>query len=143
MGVSVTLVKGGTGQSPAGEWGTPTKTMFQLEPVQLFQSLLREIHCCCVPESTLPSTRVSDIHPPDAQPCCWLRTRLPRMWRRRMGTACETAHCMVPSVGVTAKVSAARQEGVVAVLWWDAGSTWTLPEKWVASGVAPRPATSV
>ena len=48
----------------------PTKTMFQLEPVQLFQSLLREIHCCWEPESTLPSTRVSDIQPPEAQPRC-------------------------------------------------------------------------
>jgi hypothetical protein len=46
----------------------PTKTMFQLAPVQEPHSLLRLIHCCCVPEPTLPSMRESDIQPPLAQP---------------------------------------------------------------------------
>src|ERR1700761_4279258 len=98
----------------------PRKTMFQLEPVQLAQSLLREIHCCCGPEATLPSTRVSDIQPPEAQPPCWCRTMSPRMCMRRSDTACETAHCMVPffspPVGVTEKPSADRQKVVVALL---------------------------
>ena len=62
-----------------------------------------------------------------------------------MATACETAHCMVPLVGVTEKFSAERQKVVVALLLLrrEAASTWTLPEMWVASGVAPTPATSV
>ncbi len=42
--------------------------MFQFAPVQLFQSQLREIHCCWLPESTFPSTSESDIQPPLAQP---------------------------------------------------------------------------
>ena len=61
-----------------------------------------------------------------------------------MATACETAHCMVPLAGVTEKFSAERQKvagGVVVAA--EAASTWTLPVMWVASGVAPRPATSV
>ena len=52
----------------SGGCGTPTKTMFQLAPVQLRHSLLREIHCCCGPASTLPSMSESDIQPPLAQP---------------------------------------------------------------------------
>ena len=72
----------------------PTKTMFQLAPVQLPHSLLREIHCCCGPESTLPSMRVSDIQPPLAQPPFWWSTMLPSTCMRRKGTAWETAHCM-------------------------------------------------
>ena len=52
----------------AGGCGMPTKTMFQLAPVQLPHSLLREIHCCCGPAPTLPSMSESDIHPPLAQP---------------------------------------------------------------------------
>ena len=46
----------------------PTKTMFQFDPVQLRHSLLREIHCCCEPESMLPSISESAIQPPLAQP---------------------------------------------------------------------------
>ncbi len=45
--------------------------MFQLEPVQLFHALLREIHCCWEPESVLPSMSESDIQPPLAQPRFW------------------------------------------------------------------------
>ena len=40
--------------------------------------LLREIHCCCEPESTLPSMSESDIQPPLAQPWFWWRTMLPQ-----------------------------------------------------------------
>ena len=113
----------------------PTKTMFQLEPVQLPHSLLREIHCCCEPESTLPSMSESDIQPPLAQPPFWWSTRLPRMCMRRKGTACETAHCMVPPVGVTEKPSTARQKVQVALLRGRLASEWTLPVMWTASGV--------
>jgi len=91
--------------------------MFQFEPVHDFHSLLREIHCCCVPESTLPSIKESDIQPPLAQPCFWCSTRLPSTCIRRNGTACETAHCIVPSVGVTEKFSTPRQKVVVALLF--------------------------
>ena len=38
--------------------------MFQTEPVQLPNSLLREYHCCCEPETTVPSILVSAIRPP-------------------------------------------------------------------------------
>ena len=101
--------------------------MFQLAPVQLPHSLLREIHCCCGPAPTLPSTSESDIHPPLAQPPFWWSTMLPRTCMRRNGTACETAHCMVPPVGVTEKPSAARQKVQVALLWGRLASEWTLP----------------
>jgi hypothetical protein len=67
-GVRATLVKGGEGQPPAGGFFTPTNTIFQFEPFQLPHSVLRDIHCCCVPESTPPSTTVSAIHPPLAHP---------------------------------------------------------------------------
>src|SRR5579863_5723948 len=67
-GVSAILVYGGSGQSPSGGCTMPTNTMFQLDPVQLRHSLLREIHCCCEPESVLPSIRESDIQPPLAHP---------------------------------------------------------------------------
>ena len=108
--------------------------MFQLEPVQLCHSLLREIHCCCEPESTLPSMRESEIQPPLAQPRFWWSTRSPRMCMRRKGTACETAHCMVPPVGVTEKPSTARQKVQVALLCGRLASEWTLPVMWTASG---------
>ena len=45
----------------------------------------------------------------------------PRMCMRRKGAACETAHCMVPPVGVTEKPSTARQKVVVALLLRQAG----------------------
>ncbi len=49
----------------------PTKTMFQLAPVQLPHSLLREIHCCCGPAPTLPS--MSGVgHPAAAGPAAFL-----------------------------------------------------------------------
>src|SRR5271157_4398960 len=67
-GVRATFVYGGEGHAPLGGCTTPTNTMFQFAPVQVFQSQLREIHCCWLPESTFPSTSESDIHPPLAHP---------------------------------------------------------------------------
>src|SRR3984893_7034938 len=115
-GVCAIAVYGGLGQAPSGGCTTPTNTMFQFEPVQLFQSQLREIHCCWLPESTLPSTNESDIHPPLAHPrfCC--STRSPRTCTRRSDTACETAHCIAPPAGFIESPSAALQKVVVALL---------------------------
>src|SRR5271154_6215557 len=121
----------------------PTKTMFQLEPVQLFHSLLREIHCCCEPESALPSMRESDIQPPLAHPLCWWSTRSPRTCIRRKGIACDTAHCIVPPVGVTEIPSIALQNVVVALLFLALASAWTFPWILTSSGEAPRPIASV
>ena len=124
----------------------PTKTMFQLAPVQLPHSLLREIHCCCGPAPTLPSMSESDIHPPLAQPPFWCRTMSPITCIRRKGAACETAHCIVPlfpPLGVTAKPSTPRQKVQVALLRGRLASEWTLPMMWTASGDAPRPSTWV
>ena len=123
--------------------GVPTKTMFQFEPVQRCHSVLRDIHCCWVPESTVPSTTVSLIQPPLAQPCCWFSTMLPCTCMRRNDTACETAHCIVPLSGVTEKPSADRQNVVVALLLREAASTRTSPMMWTASGEAPKPITCV
>src|ERR1035437_10274702 len=92
MGTWAILVSGGVGHSPAGGLTTPTNTMFQLAPVQLRHSVLREIHCCWGPAPTLPSMRASDIHPPLAHPFFWWSTMSPRTCMRRKGTACETAH---------------------------------------------------
>src|SRR5579862_5977718 len=137
MGAVAIFVNGGLGHSPSGGWFTPTKTMFQLEPVHWFHSTFREIHCCCVPESTVPSMRLSESQPPDAQPCSWCNTRLPATCIRRRATACETAHCIVPAVGWTMKPSAERQKVQVALLRGSEASAWTLPETLTASGDAP------
>src|SRR5580692_2260436 len=115
-GVFATVVYGGKGHAPSGGCTTPTNTMFQFDPVQLFQSQFREIHCCWLPEPTLPSTSESDIHPPLAQPLCWCSTTSPRTCMRRSETACETAHCIVPPVGAIEIPSAALQKVVVALL---------------------------
>src|ERR1700686_1799358 len=115
-GVCAPFGYGGSGHAPAGGCPTPTNPMFQFDPVQLFQSQLREIHCCWLPESTFPSTSESDIQPPLAQPRCWCRTRSPRTCMRRSDTACETAHCIVPPAGAIETPSAALQKVVVALL---------------------------
>src|SRR6266702_1369857 len=91
--------------------------MFQFEPVQLPHSQFLDIHCCWVPEPTLPSMRLSDIQPPLAHPLCWCSTISPRTCIRRNGIAWETAHCMTPPAGVTEKPSAALQNVVVALLF--------------------------
>src|ERR1700686_5556021 len=142
-GVCAIVVYGGEGQPPSGGCTTPTNTMFQFEPVQFFQSQLREIHCCWLPESTFPSTSESDIQPPLAQPRCWCNTRSPRTCIRRSDTACETAHCIVPPAGVIDSPSAALQKVVVALLCSWFASACTLPVIRVASGDAPSPIPSV
>src|ERR1700677_3983513 len=116
-GVSAALVYGGSGHSPAGGFTTPTKTIFQFDPVHDFHSLFREIHCCCEPESTFPSVSESDIHPPLAQPRCWCSTISPRTCIRRNDTACDTAHCIGPPTGVTETPEIPRQRVVVALLF--------------------------
>src|SRR5579863_1530114 len=121
----------------------PTNTMFQLAPVHEPHSLLRLIHCCCEPEPTLPSTNESDIHPPLAHPPFWFSTRSPRMCIRRNGTACDTAHCIVPPAGVTENPSTPRQKVQVALLCGRLASECTLPVMCTASGVAPSPITCV
>src|SRR5215469_14657289 len=127
IGVWATVVYGGAGHAPSGGCTMPTNTMFQFEPVQLRQALLREIHCCCEPESVLPSISESEIHPPLAQPRFWCKTKSPSTCMRRKGTACDTAHCIVPPVGVTAKPSTARQKVHVALLCGRVASECTLP----------------
>src|SRR3569833_692868 len=111
--------------------------MFQFAPVQLFHSLLREIHCCWGPAPTLPSTRESDIHPPLAHPPIRCSTMSPFTCIRRNGAACETAHCIVPLVGVTEKPSTARQNVHVALFHNKLASECTFPMMLTASGVAP------
>src|ERR1017187_2749393 len=101
--------------------------MFQLEPVQLRHSLFLEIHCCWLPEPTLPSISASDIQPPLAQPPCWFSTISPSTCMRRNDTACDTAHCITPPTEVTENPSAARQKVVVALLFREAASTCTSP----------------
>ena len=54
---------------------------------------------------------------------------------RRKDTACDTAHCIVPPVGVTAKPSTPRQKVQVALLCGRLASEWTLPMMWTASGI--------
>ena len=62
---------------------------------------------------------------------------------RRSATACETAHCIVPPVGVTENPSAALQKVVVALLFGRLASACTFPTIRVSSGKAPSPITSV
>src|ERR1035441_9295899 len=143
VGTWAILVYGGVGHSPAGGLTTPTKTMFQLAPVQLRHSVLREIHCCWGPAPTLPSMRSSDIQPPLAHPFFWWSTMSPRTCMRRKGTACETAHCIVPPAGVTEKPSAAFQKVQVALLFGRVASERTPPAMWTSSGEAPSPRTCV
>src|SRR5882672_2267270 len=54
-GVVATTVYAVAGHAPAGGRWAPTKTMFQLEPTQLAQSVFLDKNCCCVPEFTCPS----------------------------------------------------------------------------------------
>src|SRR5512141_1161951 len=111
-------VYGGLGHRPDGGFATPTKTMFQLAPVQVPHSLLRDNHCCCEPEFTRPSILQSAIKPPLDQPPSH-RFRSPRTWTRRRAVACETAQMFTfsSSVGVTARFSTQRQKLQVA-LWF-------------------------
>ena len=61
------------------------------------------------------------------------------MCMRRNGTACETAHFMVPPVGVTENPSAAFQKVQVALFRGRVASECTLPAMWTLSGVEPNP----
>src|SRR5258706_6785186 len=104
-------VNGGVGKLCVGAPLTPTKTMFQTEPLQLPSSEFRVKYCCCEPEETLPSTLVSAMKPPLDQP--WLRgssCSAPAMCMRRKGAACETAQRSLPPVGMTFIFSAMRQK---------------------------------
>src|SRR5882757_10222778 len=104
-GVWSTVVYGGQGKLPAGAFWSPTNTMFQLEPLQLPHSELRDIHCCCEPDLTCPSTLVSASRPPLDQPPS-SSCRSPFRCMRRYGAACETAQRSAPPVGLTARFSA-------------------------------------
>src|SRR5512138_2724384 len=112
--------------------------MFQLEPLQPAHCALREIHCCCGPESTLPSIFESEIQPPLAQPPFWCRARLPLTCTLRKGLACDTAHWMVPPDAPVARFSTPRQKLQVALLPERKASERMLAsETW--SGDCPRP----
>src|SRR5205809_2347597 len=51
-GAEASVVYGGAGKLCVGALRVPTKTMFQLDPVQLPISLLRVSHCCWLPDFT-------------------------------------------------------------------------------------------
>src|SRR5688572_9415364 len=116
--------------------------MFQLEPVQLPHCAFLEIHCCWGPEPTFPSMRESEIQPPLPQPPFWWSTRLPRTCMRRKGTACETAHCVVPPELPVAKFSTPRQTFWVALLLLKNASERTLAME-TSPGDRPSPCTCV
>src|ERR1035441_7627146 len=61
------------------------------------------------------------------------------MCMRRNGTACETAHFMVPPVGVTENPSAAFQNVQVALFLGRVASECTLPVIWTPSGGPQNP----
>src|SRR5438034_4359321 len=88
-GVLSITVYGCCGQAPAGGLVVPTKTMFQFPPRQLPNSVFRENHCCCEPESTCPSILQSAMKPPLDQPPSERRTS-PFTCVRRIAVPCET-----------------------------------------------------
>src|ERR1017187_2921652 len=59
------------------------------------------------------------------------------MCMRRNGTACETAHFMVPPVGVTENPSAAFQNVQVALFLGRVASEGTMPVLWPPAGEPP------
>jgi hypothetical protein len=148
-GVVPMTVWDGLGKFGGGAPCTPVNTMFHTEPDQLPNSLLREYHCCCEPETTLPSTFVSAIRPPLDQPSppfqSWIWFWAPRRCIRRYGAACETAHrsTVTPAGSVTDRFSAARQKFWVALPPIQNASTRTWPLRLTSSGEKPRPATCV
>lgn len=142
-GVRSTVVYGGLGKLVPGTPWLPTKTMFQLEPVQEPSWELRVSHCCWVPDLTWPSILVSAMKPPLDQPPS-LSSRLPRTCIRRYEEACDTAQRSVPPVGVTERFSAPRQKFWVAFCGGNqSASTCTAPLIVTASGDCPRPRTWV
>ena len=94
--------------------------MFQFEPVQLPSLSLRMMNCCWVPELTWPVTTESLMKPPDDQLLVVLpeelssSTRLPSICTRRIGSACDTAHSVLPDDGSRVMFSTPRQKFVVA-----------------------------
>src|SRR6266576_994529 len=110
----------GFGKCCGGAPWTPWNTMFQTEPAQLPNSLLREYHCCCEPETTVPSIFVSASRPPEDQPSpplqSWIWLPAPLRCIRRYGDACETAQrsTVVPAGSCTDMFSASRQKFWVA-----------------------------
>ena len=144
-GVEPIVVYGGDGKLLAGAPWSPTKTMFQFEPLQLPICELRVRNCCWDPDRICPSTLVSEMKPPLDQPPS-SSARLPRTCMRRYGAACETAQRSRPPVGVTERFSAERQKFCVAFCepsGHQSASACTAPLMFTASGVRPRPATWV
>lgn len=136
------MVWGGLGKVVPGTPWLPTKTMFQLAPVQLPSWELRVNHCCWLPELTCPSIFVSARRPPLDQPLS-SRARLPRRCIRRYAAACETAQRSLPLVGLTDRFSAPRQKFCVALPWNQSASACTAPLTVTESGLSPSPATCV
>src|SRR5438045_3373767 len=73
---------GRCGFSPAGALVTPTDTSVQLPPTQRDQAALRDSHCCCDPELTVPSIVEWARNPPLDHPPSH-RFRFPRTCTRR------------------------------------------------------------
>ncbi|GAA0384009.1 hypothetical protein GCM10009530_38600 [Microbispora corallina] len=136
------VVYDGFGKPVGGAPATPAKTRFQFSPVQPPIWELRVSHCCCPPESTVPSIVESEIQPPLAQPPS-TSVRPPRTCMRRYGAAWETAHRSWPPVGVTDRFSAPRQKFWVALPWNQSASACTRPLIVTSSGDAPSPSTCV
>src|ERR1700753_1999906 len=107
--------------------------MFQFEPVQLPIWSLRMMNCCWVPELTWPVTCVSLMKPPDDQLLEVLpevsssSTRLPSILTRRIGSACDTAHSVLPEDGAMVMFFTPRQKFCVAFPPLQAASTWMPP----------------
>lgn len=78
-------------------------------------------------------------NPPLAHLLFWWSTMSARICIRRKGTACETAHCMVPQADVTKKSSTVLQKLQVALLFRRKASEYTFPEIGALSGEAPNP----
>ena len=112
---------GGLGKLWPGTPVSPTNTMFQFEPVQLPSWSLRMMNCCWVPELTWPVTTESLMKPPDDQLLVVLpevsssSTMLPSICTRRIGSACETAHSVLPERRVVGDVLHAAPEVLVAL----------------------------
>src|SRR5271168_4549650 len=123
--------------APAGGFTTPRWTMFHTPPCQEPHSQLREIHCCCEPDTTLPSILVSDSQPPLAQPPMKSQ-RSPAMCMRRIGAACDTAHTTLPlSGGLAVKFSHARQKFCVTLVLASKALVWSTPLMVTSSGDLP------
>src|SRR5882757_10941312 len=144
VGVVETVVSGGLGKLCPGTPVSPTKTMFQLEPVQLPKLSLRVRNCCWLPELTCPVTLESLMNPPLDQPPLSSRTTLPLMLTRRSGAACETAHLVEPEDGLRVRFSASRQKFCVALPPNHCASVYSpVPVIVVCVGDWPRPSTWV